>query len=409
MATNTPPTETPRKRSRRTLAEQAEPIADLVEESDLPAAELESLKSEIDGRLGKLEQRVEDGLGNLEKRLQESLLRPPRGGDAAAMREEIASALDDFEKRVIVNLREARSKGDKERAGLLERVLHLLQDVTEAANPQRWKEALARFSLRGKSEVVDDYGMDPVVSERFKPLLDFLYYEYWRVEVKGIQHIPADGAALLVSNHSGALPYDGAMIKTAVKNDHVASRDVRFLVEDFVYHFPFMGTLMMRIGGVRASPENAVRLLRHGQLVCVFPEGVKGLGKLYKQRYQLQRFGRGGFVKICLDTKAPLVPVAVVGAEEIHPMIGRGSWIADIVGVPYLPITPFFPWLGLLGAIPLPSKWTIGFSEPIDFASFDDASRKNRILVNKLSQQVRARIQNMIKDEVRERRSIWFG
>ena len=267
----------------------------------------------------------------------------------------------------------------------------------------------ARFSLRGKSEVVDDYGMDPVVTERFKPLLDFLYYEYWRVTVKGIENVPGEGAGLLVSNHSGALPYDGAMIKTAVANEQTASRMVRFLVEDFAYHFPFLGTQMMRIGGVRASPENAIRLLRHGHLVCVFPEGVKGLGKLYKNRYRLERFGRGGFVKICLETKSPLVPVAVVGAEEIHPMIGRGSWLAELVGVPYLPITPFFPWLGLLGMIPLPSKWSITFDKPIDFGEFDEGARKNRILVNKLSQQVRGRIQSMIMEQLKERRSIWSG
>jgi 1-acyl-sn-glycerol-3-phosphate acyltransferase len=164
-----------------------------------------------------------------------------------------------------------------------------------------------------------------------------------------------------------------------------------------------------RVGGVRASPENATRLLRHGELVCVFPEGVKGLGKLYKNRYRLQRFGRGGFVKICLDTRSPLVPVAVVGAEEIHPMIARGTWLAAPLGIPYIPITPVFPWLGLLGLIPLPSKWMIRFGEPIEFQSFSDGDRKNRILVNKLSQQVRKQIQEMIIEQLKERRSVWWG
>lgn len=396
-----------KKRSRRTLGEPAELITP-EEAAAMEAGELDALKAEIDGRLSRLEARFEEGMTGIERKVDDSL-RSRRGGDAEAMREQIQSALDDFETRVVGNLRDAKRRGDTQRAGLMDRMLNVLDGLSTMTTPERWKELWSRYALRGKSEVVDDYGMDPVVSERFKPLFDFLYYEYWRVEVKGIQNVPSTGPCLLVSNHSGALPHDGAMIKTAVANEQPEARAVRFLVEDFAYHFPFLGTLMMRIGGVRASPENAVRLLRHGEMVCVFPEGVKGLGKLYKQRYRLQRFGRGGFVKICLDTKSPMVPVAVIGAEEIHPMIGRGSWLAEPMGVPYIPITPFFPWLGLLGLIPLPSKWTISFSEPIDFKEFSDDARKNRILVNKLSQQVRARIQDMIMDQVKERRSIWFG
>lgn len=395
---------TQRRRPRRALG----PV-DLAEATvDRGGADLASLKSDIDRRLSAMEARVESGMETLEKRVTDSL-RHTRGGDSEAVREEITRALEDFEKRALKDLRDARSRGDKSRAGLMERVLDALGGLSELASPDAWKATWSRFSLRGKSEVVDDYGMDPVIAQRFKPIFDFLYYDYWRVEVRGIKNVPTDGAGLLVSNHSGALPWDGSMIKIAVMNEQPNAREVRFLVEDFAYHFPFLGSLMTRIGGVRADPVNAVRLLRHGELVCVFPEGVKGLGKLYKQRYRLQRFGRGGFVRICLDTKAPMVPVAIVGAEEIHPMIARGSWIADALGVPYLPITPTFPWLGLLGLIPLPSKWTITFAEPIDFSKYSDSERKNRILVNKVSQQVRGQIQGMILDQLKERRSVWFG
>lgn len=397
---------TERKRARRALG--PEELAESAGRDDLDGRELESLRSEIDSRLSSLEKRVETGMETLEKRVSDSL-RHSRGGDSEAVREEIRRALDEFERRALKDLREARSRGDRSRANLMERVVDTLGGLSELLSADAWKRTWARYSLRGKSEVVDDYGMDPVIAQRFKPIFDFLYYDYWRVEVRGIKNVPSDGSGLLVSNHSGALPWDGSMIKIAVMNEQPKAREVRFLVEDFAYHFPFLGTLMMRIGGVRADPINAVRLLRHGELVCVFPEGVKGLGKLYKQRYRLQRFGRGGFVRICLDTKAPMVPVAIVGAEEIHPMIARGSWIAEALGVPYVPVTPTFPWLGLLGLIPLPSKWTISFAEPIDFTKYSDAERKNRILVNKLSQQVRGQIQSMIMDQLKERRSVWFG
>lgn len=396
--------ETTRKRARRALG----PIEEPEHGADLDGEDLASLKGDIDRRLSAMEERVESGIETLEKRVSESL-RQTRGGDSEAVREEITRALEEFERRALKDLRDARSRGDKQRAGLMERVVEAAGGIAELASPEAWKATWSRFSLRGKSEVVDDYGMDPVIAQRFKPIFDFLYYDYWRVEVRGIKNVPADGSGLLVSNHSGALPWDGSMIKIAVMNEQPNAREVRFLVEDFAYHFPFLGSLMMRIGGVRADPINAVRLLRHGELVCVFPEGVKGLGKLYKQRYRLQRFGRGGFVRICLDTKAPMVPVAIVGAEEIHPMIARGSWVADALGVPYLPITPTFPWLGLLGLIPLPSKWTITFGEPVEFTKYSDAERKNRILVNKLSQQVRGQIQGMILDQLKERRSVWFG
>ncbi len=389
------------KRAKRTLG----PTPEL---PSFEPDEMARLRADVEERLRALETKVDDHLDGLDKKVSETL-RHTRGGDSEAVREEIQHALKDFEGRVLGGMKEARAKGDRPRAHLMENVGEVVTRLADLTSPQEWKETWARFSLRGKSEVVDDYGMDPVISQRFKPLFDFLYYEYWRIEVKGIQHVPAEGAGLLVSNHSGGLPYDGAMIKVAVMNEQPNARDVRFLVEDFAYHFPFLGTLMMRVGGVRASPENATRLLRHGELVCVFPEGVKGLGKLYKNRYRLQRFGRGGFVKICLDTKSPLVPVAVVGAEEIHPMVGRGTWLADPLGIPYIPITPIFPWLGLLGLIPLPSKWMIRFGEPIEFASFSEGDRKNRILVNKLSQQVRAQIQEMIIEQLKERRSIWWG
>jgi 1-acyl-sn-glycerol-3-phosphate acyltransferase len=196
----------------------------------------------------------------------------------------------------------------------------------------------------------------------------------------------------------------------AVRSEHSARRDVRPLVENFVFHFPYLGTFINRIGGVRACQENARRLLDDDQAVAVFPEGIKGIGKLYKERYQLQRFGRGGFIKLALRARSPIVPVAIVGAEEIHPMLGRITWFSKTAGIPYVPVTPTFPFLGPLGVLPLPSKWTLLFGEPIDFAEqYGPEAADDRILVNKLAEQVRQTIQDMIDRGLAERQSVLFG
>jgi 1-acyl-sn-glycerol-3-phosphate acyltransferase len=271
---------------------------------------------------------------------------------------------------------------------------------------QRWR----KLAMRDRSDVVDEFGRDARVAARVDPLLEFLYKSYFRVETRGMGHILDEGRGLIVANHSGTLPYDGAMIMHAVRTEHRAHREVRPLVEDFVFHFPYLGTLMNRIGGVRACPENAERLLTQDQLVAVFPEGIKGIGKLFKERYQLQRFGRGGFIKLALKCDAPIIPTAVVGAEEIHPMVGKITWLAKSFGIPYIPVTPTFPFLGPLGMIPLPTKWFLIFGEPLYFnAEYGPDGANDRILVNKLAEQVRTRIQEMIDSVLKQRRSILFG
>jgi len=271
---------------------------------------------------------------------------------------------------------------------------------------QRWR----KLAMRDRSDVVDEFGRDPFVAAKLDPLLDFLYKSYFRVDARGLGHIPDEGRALIVANHSGTLPYDGAMIMHAVKQEHRARREVRPLVEDFVFHFPYLGTLMNRIGGVRACQENAERLLTQDQLIAVFPEGIKGIGKLYKERYQLQRFGRGGFVKLALKCDAPIIPTAVVGAEEIHPMVSKVTWLAKAFGIPYIPVTPTFPFLGVAGLVPLPTKWFIAFGEPLYFnTEYGVDGANDRILVNKLAEQVRARIQEMLDGLLKLRKSILFG
>ncbi len=267
-----------------------------------------------------------------------------------------------------------------------------------------------RFAMRDRSDIVDEFGRDPIYSARVQPVLDFLYSKYFRVQCEGLERVPNHGRALIVANHSGTLPYDGAIVMHALRKEHPAQREVRPLVEDFVFHFPYLGTLINRIGGVRACQENATRLLEDDQLVAVFPEGVKGIGKLYKNRYRLQRFGRGGFIKLALRTGSPIVPVAIVGAEEIHPMLTKVTWFAKSIGIPYVPITPTFPWLGPLGLLPLPSKWFVVFGDVIDLpAEYGPEDADDRILVNKLAEGVRARIQEMIDGILDRRDSVLLG
>ncbi len=273
---------------------------------------------------------------------------------------------------------------------------------------RRWR-ALA---MLGRSDVVDDFGRDPRATARWEWLFEFLYSHWFRVEATGLENIPQRGRALLVANHAGTLPYDSAMVMHAVRRDHPARRDVRPLVEDTVFHLPWLGPIMNRIGGVRADPANAERLLEKDELVAVFPEGEKGMGKLWKDRYRLQRFGRGGFVKLALRTHSPIIPVAVVGAEEAAPMLGKVTWFAKNIGIPWIPVTPTFPWLGPAGLLPLPSKWYVQFGEPIDVAAVAGrrasgaaAAYDDRLLVNQLADQIRNQIQQMIAGLLEKRRS----
>lgn len=266
-----------------------------------------------------------------------------------------------------------------------------------------------RLSMRGRSEEVDDFGYDPVYEERVRPFFNFLYSTYFRVETDGIENVPAKGRCLLVANHSGTLPYDGVMLKTALKREHSQHRDVRWLAEDFIFHFPFLGSFTNRIGAVRACQENAERLLRQEALVAVFPEGTKGIGKLFKERYRLQRFGRGGFIKLCLRTKTPIVPCAIIGAEETNPMLFRIEAFSRSLGIPYIPVTPTFPALGPLGLAPAPTKWKIIFGELISLDEHGPEAAEDDILVTQLAERVRASIQSMVDRAVGARRSVWFG
>jgi 1-acyl-sn-glycerol-3-phosphate acyltransferase len=272
--------------------------------------------------------------------------------------------------------------------------LRLVRDLRHAADA-------AGRRLRGDYDE-DEWGYDPSFAAAADPLLRFLYERWWRVTATGTEHVPAHGRALLVANHAGVLPWDAAMMATALRRAGIA-RDPRFLVLDWAFGLPWVSVAIRRSGGVPASPYNALRLLEQDHLVMVFPEGAKGVGKPWSERYRLQRFGRGGFVELALRTGSPVVPVAIVGSEEIYPKLGELPGVARLLGAPHIPITPTFPLLGPLGAIPLPSRWRIAFGAPIDLAGLGPGAAEDRGTVLEVAEAVRARIQAMVHQSLIER------
>ncbi|WP_245860790.1 lysophospholipid acyltransferase family protein [Candidatus Chloroploca asiatica] len=305
----------------------------------------------------------------------------------------------------------------------IERVNEMLRgiDLKDYLDPAFWEGigmilryqvdeqvAFIKRRMSGQYET-DAYGMDREIIDLVRPSLMFLYRTWWRVSVEGLEHVPAEGRALLVGNHSGVLPWDGAMIATAVAEEHPAQnqRIVRSMHLHWFSTLPFVAPALAALGQVPGLPENAIRLLEQDELVSVFPEGLKGVGKLFKDRYKLARFGRGGFVQAAIRAQAPIVPVAVVGAEEIYPMFANAENLAKLLGMPYFPLTPFFPWLGPLGFIPLPTRWSITFCEPLRTDMYDPAEADDPLTVLGLSELVRTTIQETIDRRLEERSSIF--
>ena len=277
------------------------------------------------------------------------------------------------------------------------------------AFPREVREAVDRALQRAAGDYPEDeWGLDPEFAASLRPFLDFLYEHWWRVETTGVLNVPSTGRGMLVANHAGILPWDGTMMSLAIQREHPHPRFPRFLVLDWAFTLPFVSVTMRKVGAVAASPYNASRLLDQDELVAVFPEGAKGAGKAFSERYRLQRFGRGGFVEIALRAGAPIIPVAVVGSEEIYPKIGESSLLARAIGAPYFPITPTFPLLGLLGTVPLPSKWRIEFGEPIRTDVYGDGAADDRTLVFELSERVRDEIQRMVYENLVRRGSTFI-
>jgi 1-acyl-sn-glycerol-3-phosphate acyltransferase len=269
--------------------------------------------------------------------------------------------------------------------------------------------AFLRRRLTGEYEI-DDLGFDPDLTEHvLLPPLRPLYDSWFRVETRGLENVPDSGGALVVANHSGALPMDALMTALALLDHHPAHRHLRMLGADLVFTLPVVAPLARKAGNTLACNADAERLLCAGELVGVWPEGFKGIGKPFRERYKLQRFGRGGFVSAALRTGVPIIPCSIVGAEETYPMIGNAKTLARLLGLPYLPITPTFPLLGPLGAVPLPSKWIIEFGEPIETEELGGAAAaEDPMLVFNVTDQVRETIQSTLYTLLMQRRSVFF-
>jgi 1-acyl-sn-glycerol-3-phosphate acyltransferase len=281
-----------------------------------------------------------------------------------------------------------------------------LPDDLRAFAEEAWEFVQRRRS--GDYEV-DEFGFDPDLTENvLMALVRPLYRSWFRVEASGLENIPDDSGALVVANHSGTVAFDSVMTQVALLDDHPAHRHLRMLGANLVFQTPFLGEIARKAGHTLACTPDAERLLERGEIVGVWPEGFKGIGKPFSERYKLQRFGRGGFVAAALRTKTPIVPTAIVGAEEIYPMISNAKTLARLLGLPYFPITPTFPLLGPLGLVPLPSKWFIEFGEPILTDGYPDGAADDPMLVFNLTDQVREQIQQALYRLLMRRPSV-FG
>ena len=267
--------------------------------------------------------------------------------------------------------------------------------------PGMW--SVLRERLAGEY-VVDDFGFDPEFTD--KVLLQAvrpLYRNWFRVEVSGIQSIPDQGGALVVAHHSGTIAVDSVMTQVAIHDEHPSQRFLRMLGADLIFQTPFLGDVARRAGHTLACQDDAERLLTSGEVVGVWPEGFKGIGKPFSERYRLQRFGRGGFVSAAVRTGTPIIPTAIVGAEEIYPMVANASVVARVLGLPYFPITPTFPFLGPLGLVPLPSKWLIHFDDPIPTDHLPSGAADDPAVLFEITDQVRECIQRRLYDLLAQR------
>ncbi len=303
-------------------------------------------------------------------------------------------------------------RGRRRSTPLLDEPVRAVEEVP--VETPEWERRLAgalafvRRRLTGDVEI-DEFGFDAELTEHvLLALVRPLYEHYFRVEVRGLENIPAEGGALVVANHSGTIPLDSVMTQIALLDHHPAHRHLRMLGADLVFQTPIVSDLARKTGTTLACTEDAERLLGKGELVGVWPEGFKGIGKPFAERYKLQRFGRGGFVSAALRAKVPIVPCSIVGAEEIYPILGNMKTLARLLGLPYVPVTPTFPWLGPLGLVPLPSKWIIEFGEPVGTEDFPASAADDPMLVFNLTDQVRETIQHTLYRLLMARRSVFF-
>ena len=290
---------------------------------------------------------------------------------------------------------------------------HLARDLAQALAGllPALRERLAglaqlRALLSGPGEL-DFFGMDRELGARAAPVLDFLYGSWWRVEAREIDRVPSQGPVIVVANHGGALAWDALVLRLALAREHPAHRELRPLLDDHAMKAPIFGSAAARLGAVPATPENAVRLLGAGTAVAVFPEGSRNAGRPWTQRYRVERFGRGGFARIALRTGATVVPCAILGSEEASAPLARPGWLAERLGIPFLGASTSLP-LAPLGILPLPSRWSLRFGEPLPAGSGDPGAADDQAQVLALTERTRASLQQMLDEDVAARRSVYL-
>ena len=256
-------------------------------------------------------------------------------------------------------------------------------------------------------ERLDRFGMDPLLVERSIPIFELLYGGWWRTTVQDPLHVPSAGPAIIVANHAGVVPWDAFVLRHALRRDHPAHRELRPLLDDRECGLPLVGGTAIRLGAVRSSPEAAKALLAEGVLVGVFPEGSAGARKPWRERYRLQRFGRGGFVKLALRTGAPLVPCAILGSEEASPGISRTGWLAERLGVPFMSLGAALRF-GPAAVLPLPSRFSLRFGKPVLLQGLPPSAADDAAAVARLTEEVRTSIQTMLDEGLSERSSVFL-
>ncbi|HUK66750.1 MAG TPA: lysophospholipid acyltransferase family protein [Anaeromyxobacteraceae bacterium] len=285
----------------------------------------------------------------------------------------------------------------------------LLKTLTRLwpALQRRWPGLGAVAALLSRSGELDGYGMEHDLVARAMPLLEFLYATWWRVDARGMENVPSQGAVVLVANHGGSLPWDALVLRLALLRDHPAHRELRPLLDQAALGMPLVGPMAVRLGAVAATPENAKRLLDEQRAVAVFPEGTSNALRPWPQRYRIERFGRGGFAKLALRTGAPVVPCAVVGSEETSAPFARPGWLSARLGMPFLLSAPALP-LGAFGAFPLPSRWGLSFGEALDTRGAGPSAADDPARVLELTERTRVALQEILDREVAARRSVYL-
>ena len=270
------------------------------------------------------------------------------------------------------------------------------------------RERLGQLGVAERSNEVDSFGLDPMTLERGRALMDFLVDRYWRVEIRGAERLPDAGPVVFVANHAGVIPWDGLVFAHCLARERLGWPRVRILLGDPRVTLPFAQPVLARLGVVRACRENADRLLSQGKPVLAFPEGAGGVTKVFRDRYRVRRFERGGAVEAAVRQGVPLVPLGIVGAEEVHPLLFNASTVGRALGVPFLPVTPSFPALGPLGAAPLPVKWQVEVGEPMDAGAFEAARARDERRTPALEEALRDRVRALVARGLSARGSTWF-